>query len=129
MGAPLGFRCGSEAGSCWFYFCRHVDRHMDFYCHKYNYGGGGGGVGIFFSPPYGFLVTSNMNSVSYFQLLELITLVIPFTYLVPFSGGSQIAAELASSGPMPLTLVMYDDSYILTVYLYCLVGILGSLVE
>ena len=28
MGAPLGFRFGSEAVSCWFYFYRLVDRHM-----------------------------------------------------------------------------------------------------
>ena len=46
------------------------------------------GVGIFCLPPYGALITYNMNSVRYFQLLELLNLPLSPTWLIPTSVSS-----------------------------------------
>ena len=51
-------------------------------------GGGGGGGVISIVPPSGVLITSNINSVRYYQLMELLTLALSPTWLIPSSGGS-----------------------------------------
>ena len=55
-----------------------------------------------------------MNSVRYCQLLEFLTLSLSPNLVIPSSGGRLRAAELASSGSMPFTLGMGEDSSILT---------------
>ena len=72
------------------------------------------GVGIFCLPPYGALITYNMNSVRYFQLIYFLTLSLTPLWLIPYSIGRFIAAGIASSGSMPFTLIMDEDSSILT---------------
>ena len=44
----------------------------------------GGGVCIYCVPPSGFIITYNMNSVRYFQLIEFLTLELSHTWLVTF---------------------------------------------
>ena len=64
LGAPLRLSFGYSAFRCWcccrclIYFCKAT-------CW---------GVGTSCLPPYGAFITSNINSVRYFQLLELLTL-------------------------------------------------------
>ena len=57
---------------------------------------------------------SRINSLRYYQLLELLALSFSPTWLIPFSGGRQRAAELASTGFMILTLGLDGVSYRLT---------------
>ena len=47
----------------------------------------GGGVVISYVPPSGAFITSIMNAVRSFQLMELLTLFISATWLIPTSGG------------------------------------------
>ena len=47
--------------------------------------GGGGGISIVATA--GDIITSNMNSVRYYQLMELLTLALSPTWLIPSSGG------------------------------------------
>ena len=72
------------------------------------------GVGISCVPPYGDLITSNMTSVRYCQLLEFLTLALSTTWLISSSGWRLRAAELASSGSIPFTLGIYEYSSIFT---------------
>ena len=88
-----------------------------------------GGVGIPYAAPSGSLITYNINLVRYCQLLEFITLALSPNWLIPYSGGRQRSAELASSRSNPFILVMDDDSCRLTVELLGLVGLLSPLVD
>ena len=89
----------SEAFQCWC-SCRCL---MD--CRKATY------WGRYFSiSTYGSLITYIMNSVKYFQLLELINLALSPNWLIPTSGGRWRVAELASYGSIPFILGMYEDS-------------------
>ena len=45
------------------------------------------GVGISCIPPSGDFITSEINAVRYLQLLELLTLALSPTWLIPSSGG------------------------------------------
>ena len=82
LGAPLGLRFLSEAVRC-MCCCRQLMN-----CHE----GTCWGVCIYCVPPSGDLIISNMNSVRYFQLLELITLSLSPTWLIPYSARSWRAA-------------------------------------
>ena len=77
LGAPIGLWFGSEAVrclcSCIFLVYNHEDNLW--------------GVGISFVLPYRYFITYTMNSVSYFQLLGLLTLSLSPTWLMPTSGG------------------------------------------
>ena len=72
------------------------------------------GVCISCVPPYVALITSNINSGSYCQLLELLALSLSPTLLIPSSGGRLRSAKLAPSESTPFTLGMDEDSSILT---------------
>ena len=72
------------------------------------------GVGISCVPPTGFFKTSKTNSVSYFQLLKLLTLSLSPTWLITNSGRMWRAANLDSNVPVYFALVMVEDSYRLT---------------
>ena len=67
------------------------------------------GVGISCLPPYGALITYNMNLVRYCQQIYLLTLVLPPPWLVPYYIGRLRSAGIASSGSMPFTLGMDED--------------------
>ena len=69
-----------------------------------------------------------MNSVRYCQPLELLTLALWFTWLIPYSEGMLRASKLASNGSNPFTLDMGEDSYILKADLSCWVRLVGPLV-
>ena len=69
-----------------------------------------------------------MNSVRYFQLLVLLNLIISPNCMVPSSGVRWRYSELALSRSKTFTMVMYGDSYIFTVKLSGLVGLLVTLV-
>ena len=44
-------------------------------------------VGIYCVPPYGYFITSKINSVRYCQLMELLTLSLSPTWFIPHFGG------------------------------------------
>ena len=117
LGAPPGLWFGSDAvmwRCCWrLTGCRKATLW---------------GVDIYWVPPYGALITSNMKSVRYWQLLEFLNFSLSPTWLIPSTGERQIFSELASSGSMPFTLVMYDDSSRLTSEPLSLSNLLGTLV-
>ena len=96
LGTPLGLYFGSEVSRCMCY-CRCL---MDF--HKATC------WVVFIScvPSYGAFITSKINSVRYFQLMELITLSLSPTWLIPTYGGMWRADEIASTESIPFTLVM-----------------------
>ena len=71
-------------------------------------------VGISCFPPYGDLIASNINSGIYCQLLELLTLSLSPTRLIPSSGGRLISAELDLFESTPFTLCMDEDPSRLT---------------
>ena len=77
LGNPLGLCIVSESVSYWCYYRRFVDFHEAVFWE----------VGISCSPSYGTLITSNMNSVRYFQLFYFLTLNLSPTWLIPYSGG------------------------------------------
>ena len=101
MGAPLWLWFGYEAVICKC-CCRRLTNFGKSTCW---------GVGISRAPAYGALITSNMNSVRYCQLMEFLTLSLSPTWLIHSSGGRLRAVELASYGSMPFTLGMDDASY------------------
>ena len=72
------------------------------------------GVGIYCVPPFGAFITYKINSVRYCHLVEFLTLSLSTTWLIPTSGGRRIATELESTGSITFTMVMDEDSSILT---------------
>ena len=108
MGAPLGLWFGS--GSVRFLCCclRLIDCHKDT-CW---------GVCISCVPSSGTFVTSKMNSVKYYQLMELPTLSLSPTWLIPTSVEKLRAAELSSTGFISFTLCMDDILYLLKSQLF-----------
>ena len=122
LNAPLGLWFGYEVVRCWCSFLRLAD-WFEATC-----AWGGGGVGISCVTTYGALITSNMNSVTYFQLLLFLTFDLSPTWLIHYSGGRQRDAELASIGSNTFTLGMDKDSYIFTSDMPCWVGLLVPLV-
>ena len=118
LGAPLGLWFGSEAVMCWcFYRCVTYFRKDTWW-----------GVGIYCVPPSGALITSNMNSLRYLQILDFLTLVLLPNLLILSSGGRWRAAEIDSYGSMPLTLGTDKDSYRFTYELWGWANLLGTLV-
>ena len=119
LGTPLGLWFGSEAVKrlcCW----RHLmDYHEDTWW----------GVGISCVPTSGSLIKSTMNSVRYFQLLELLTLEISTTLLIPYYGGRWRSDEVASSGSTPFALGMNENSSKLNSELSGWVKFLGPLMS
>ena len=77
LGAPLGFWFGSEV----FRYCYSCCHLMEFFKDT------DGRSEISCDPISGTLITSNMNSVRYFQLLGFLILFLPPTLFVPSSGG------------------------------------------
>ena len=77
LGAPLGLWFGSEVARCLCYFQRLMDLHEDNFW----------GVGISCVPTSGYSIASKINSVKYFQLMELLKLSLLPTCLIPTSGG------------------------------------------
>ena len=67
------------------------------------------GVGISCVPPCGVLVTSNINYIRYWQLLDLFTLELSPTWLIPSSGWRWRADKIASTRSMTSTLGMDED--------------------
>ena len=80
LGKPLGLLFGSEAVRFWCCCQCVMDRH-EANCAR------GGEVDISCVLHFGALITSNMNSVRYFQHLELLTLELSTTWLIIYSEG------------------------------------------
>ena len=59
----IGFWLGSEAARCLCSCCRLID------CHEATFWR----VGISYVPPFGAFITSKINSVRYFQLMDFLT--------------------------------------------------------
>ena len=66
------------------------------------------GVGIYCNPPFGALIISNINSVRYCQILELIKLAL-----------SSNPSKITFTESNPIELGMDEDSYICTAELSC----------
>ena len=96
LSAPIGLWFSSEAVRC-LCFCRSL---MNW--HEFTWWG----VGISCVHPCGCFITSKINSIRYYKLLELLTLSLPPTWLIPTSGGRWISSKLASNLSMTLTLDM-----------------------
>ena len=118
LGKPLGLWFGSEAVGYLCFFCRFT------YLFKATFWG----VSISCIHPYRALIKSSMNSLRYYQIMELITLSPSSTWLIFFSWWRQIADELESCGSMLFTLIMDEDSSRLTPELLGWVNLLGPLV-
>ena len=86
------------------------------------------GVIISWVTPSGAFIIFKINSLRYYQLVELLTLSLSPTWLIPTSGGRWGAVELSSSESITFALYMDEDSYRLTSDMSGLVNLLGPLV-
>ena len=119
MGDTIGLWFGYEAVRCICCWRRLTDcREATFW-----------GVCIYYIPTSVALVTSNTNSVCYFQLLDFLTWSFSPTWLITSCGGRWRATELSSYISIPFTQGMDEDSYTLTSALPGWANQLGTLVE
>ena len=77
-----------------------------------------GGVDIYFTPTSGVVIVYNIESVSYCQLLELLTLDLSPNWSIPSYLGRWRSSELDLTRYMTFTLVMDEDSSTFTDEMY-----------